>query len=163
MLLRIVEHSRKIKVLCKDGTIRYVGREFLQTLLDNIATPEKITGEDGFWEVQVDSMEEYPGKTVAWITDDHILNIVANHPFKSRQKKDPGQKEDKPEVKEKLNGYLSLSDYAALHNVHPSRVRVLCRDGRIPGVVKSGVYYFIPTNAPYPHDRRYSEFKGKKQ
>jgi len=51
----------------------------------------------------------------------------------------------------KSDKYLSVSEYAEKHNVTQSRIRTLCRQGRIDGVNKIGnATWIIPENAPYP-------------
>ena len=52
--------------------------------------------------------------------------------------------------------YLKVSEIAERWGVSPRRVRVLCGEGKIPGVVRQGKLYLIPENAVKPADRRLS-------
>ena len=52
--------------------------------------------------------------------------------------------------------YLKVSEIAKKWGVSPRRVRVLCGEGKIPGVVRQGKLYLIPENAVKPADGRLS-------
>lgn len=51
--------------------------------------------------------------------------------------------------------YLTTQQIAAKWNISDRRVRVLCRDGRIPGVIEKNGSYLIPSDAVKPADRRF--------
>jgi len=51
--------------------------------------------------------------------------------------------------------YLSTKTIGEKWNISDRRVRVLCRSGRIPGVVEEKASYLIPSDAVKPVDKRY--------
>ena len=51
--------------------------------------------------------------------------------------------------------YLKVSEAAEKWKISARRVRVLCAEGRIDGVIKKGNLYMIPENAVRPVDGRY--------
>jgi len=52
------------------------------------------------------------------------------------------------------NDYITAQQAAEKWNISDRRVRVLCRDGKIPGAVKDGKSYKIPADAEKPADGR---------
>lgn len=52
--------------------------------------------------------------------------------------------------------YISTKDAAEKWNISDRRVRILCKEGKIPGVILEGKSYRIPENATKPVDGRYS-------
>ena len=50
--------------------------------------------------------------------------------------------------------YLKVSEIAKKWGLSTRRVRLLCAQGRIAGVVRKGNLYFIPSDAPQPTDAR---------
>ncbi len=52
--------------------------------------------------------------------------------------------------------YISTKDAADKWNISDRRVRILCKEGKIPGVILEGKSYRIPENATKPIDGRYS-------
>ncbi|MEE3428856.1 MAG: helix-turn-helix domain-containing protein [Ruminococcus sp.] len=42
-------------------------------------------------------------------------------------------------------------------NIFDTRITKLCREGRIPGVVKNGKSWLIPIGTPKPADNRYKK------
>ena len=50
--------------------------------------------------------------------------------------------------------YISVKDAAKKWGVNERRVRLLCQENRIEGMVKKGKIYLIPEDAPKPLDRR---------
>lgn len=50
--------------------------------------------------------------------------------------------------------YIKVSEAAARWGISPRRVRVLCAEGKIPGVVQKGKLYMIPIDAVKPADGR---------
>ena len=52
--------------------------------------------------------------------------------------------------------YISTKDAAVKWNISDRRVRILCKEGKIPGVILDGKSYRIPGNATKPMDGRYS-------
>ena len=52
------------------------------------------------------------------------------------------------------NDYITAQQAAEKWNISDRRVRVLCKDGKIPGAIKDGKSYQIPANAEKPADGR---------
>lgn len=50
--------------------------------------------------------------------------------------------------------YIKVSQAAEKWGLSPRRVRILCAENKIPGVIKKGKLYMIPENAPKPIDGR---------
>lgn len=50
--------------------------------------------------------------------------------------------------------YIKVAEAAAKWGITPRRVRVLCAEGKIPGMVRRGKLYMIPANAEKPADGR---------
>lgn len=50
--------------------------------------------------------------------------------------------------------YIKVKEAADRWGISPRRVRVLCAEGKIEGVVRSGKLYLIPENAAKPVDKR---------
>jgi excisionase family DNA binding protein len=56
--------------------------------------------------------------------------------------------------------YISVKEAAAKWGISDRRVRVLCKQGKIPGVVREGRSYLIPTDAAKPADGRLMRGQG---
>lgn len=50
--------------------------------------------------------------------------------------------------------YMKVSEAARKWGLSPRRVRVLCAENRIGGVIQKGKLYLIPVNAEKPDDAR---------
>ena len=50
--------------------------------------------------------------------------------------------------------YIKVSKAAENWGISPRRVRILCAEGKIPGVIRKGKLYMIPANAIKPADGR---------
>ncbi|MBP5255680.1 MAG: cell filamentation protein Fic, partial [Clostridia bacterium] len=50
--------------------------------------------------------------------------------------------------------YIKISKAAEKWGISARRVRVLCAEGKVPGVIRKGNLYMIPENAPKPLDGR---------
>lgn len=64
------------------------------------------------------------------------------------------------DVNDMENGYMTAQQAAEKWNISDRRVRVLCREGKISGVVKDGKSYKIPANAEKPADGREKRATG---
>ena len=51
--------------------------------------------------------------------------------------------------------YISVKEAAEKWNISDRRVRVLCSEGKIPGVIREGRSWKIPEIAKKPEDGRY--------
>ena len=62
-----------------------------------------------------------------------------------------------------MEGCMKITEAAERWGLSSRRIRVLCSDGRIPGVIRKGNLYYIPANATQPVDARsYSKRADKK-
>lgn len=65
--------------------------------------------------------------------------------------------------------YIKISQIAEKWGISPRRVRVLCAEGKIPGVIRKGKLYMIPEDAEKPADGRitrnsiFLEIESKKE
>lgn len=65
--------------------------------------------------------------------------------------------------------YVKVSQMAEKWGISARRIRMLCADGKIPGVIRKGNLYMIPADAQKPVDGRlsnanpYAEIEAKKQ
>ena len=65
--------------------------------------------------------------------------------------------------------YIKVSEAAKKWGISPRRTRILCAEGKIPGVIRRGKLYMIPENAEKPADGRlakpsiYSALEKKKE
>ena len=50
--------------------------------------------------------------------------------------------------------YIKVSKAAENWGISPRRVRILCAESKIPGVIRKGKLYMIPANAIKPADGR---------
>ncbi len=58
--------------------------------------------------------------------------------------------------------YMTTKQAGEKWNISDRRIRVLCREEKIPGVIKQGRSYKIPVNAQKPADGRVKNFKAYK-
>ena len=143
MKARLIKRYNKIQLLCADGTIANATEGILKQMFIGYVGADKLHGKDGRWDENCDNMEEYRGTSLAWVTDDNLL-VIKDNPFVSLV--ETVADED----------YVTIQEYAKLHNRYETRIKKLCQEGRIPGAVKKGNRWFVPKNAPYPQDARYS-------
>lgn len=59
--------------------------------------------------------------------------------------------------------YMSVAEYAILHNRSKEMIRSYCRTGRIPGAVLVGISYIIPVGAVYPAEKKDGTAEGKRK
>ena len=50
--------------------------------------------------------------------------------------------------------YLSVTKMSKIWGISTRRIRVLCSEGRIPGVQKKNTYWILPEDAKKPKDER---------
>lgn len=50
--------------------------------------------------------------------------------------------------------YMSITQISEVWGIKQRRIRVLCKEGRIPKASKVGAYWLIPKNAEKPKDER---------
>lgn len=97
----------------------------------------------------ISGYEFLSGKTAAYITDTFQLVLNEFTLFRILL-----------EVDTSITNLIRATEYGNLHNKSVEMVKTLCRSGRIPGAKKIGRDWMIPSDAPYPTDKRYA-FKKK--
>nr|WP_243126319.1 helix-turn-helix domain-containing protein [Acetivibrio ethanolgignens] len=58
------------------------------------------------------------------------------------------------EVEVMIEGYITVKEAAEKWGLHVRSVQLMCSEGRIPGIVKFGRAWAIPSNAEIPKDGR---------
>ena len=53
--------------------------------------------------------------------------------------------------------YIRASKAAEKWGISPRRVRILCAEGKIEGVIRKGNLYMVPADAQKPADGRFSK------
>lgn len=143
MKLRLVKKEGKMLLLCNDGSIAETNERMLRLLFISYKDIDSFAGQQGMWQTQFDSMDLYPGTTIAYVNDSYHLCLVEN-PFISLMQ---NLSDDE---------YITLHEYAVLHGKNDNRIKLLCREKRIPGAIKKAGKWFMPRHAPYPQDARFS-------
>ena len=143
MKARLIRYYGKLHLLCADGTIADVTDNVLRRLFVGHAGADKLTGKAGRWKADYSVMENHPGKSLVWVEDDGTL-VIKENVFISFVES----------VKEE--DYVTAQEYAEHCGRSVARVKTLCQDGRIPGAFKKSGRWFIPRQAPFPDDARYS-------
>jgi len=142
MLARLIEDSeRQIKLLCANGSISIPGAAGLAHFLINFKDAKSFNGDEGKWNEEYHDISEYPGKTLAFVSENNSLVIYDAYPFEHFINK---------KYFKEAESYISLSEYAEKHNKSTEIIKVLCRQGRIIGARKIGGRWAIPQDAPYP-------------
>lgn len=60
-----------------------------------------------------------------------------------------------------IEGYITIREAAEKWNLHVRSVQLMCSEGRIPGIVKFGRAWAIPSDAEPPEDGRVTSGKYK--
>lgn len=154
MKARLINDENGLQILHSNGIIKPADTADLYNLLVNFKSISVVAkNENGVglsnWNESCCDMALYPGETLAYVTDELHLAIVEFEPFKRLFYTGNSI----------LDDLVTVSEYACLHKKSNEQVKVFCRDGRIPGAKKVGRDWLIPKDAPYPVDRRYSNFK----
>ena len=111
MLLRIVEKENgEILVLYNDGRYGKASISTLREIFEGIETVEDMVGETDGWELDYTEMEDYPGKTRAYIDDGLVLHIYTPNVFAPVVEKVSSAKKAKAQSSEAK--YLTISEYA---------------------------------------------------
>lgn len=163
MVARLVQQEESIFLLLKDGSIckrKYVA---LNTILKEFKHIDSFSEKDyelhvDYWNDNGNTMEEYSGKTIAYVNDDMELVIKDFAPFLCIF--------DPSAVWESIQNmasseFMSLPEYAEYVNVNPARIKVLCKEHRFPGAVKIGRnwIFLLGKDTPYPEDQRMTNSK----
>lgn len=143
MKARLIKQKGKLLLLLENGTTALASEEVLKQLFVSHKNLSVIRGKYGGWDSDYLKIEDVPGHTIAWVDDDNVLCLKEN-PFMFIIQSVVDEE------------YITLHEYAILHQKNDNRIKTLCRDNRISGAQKKAGKWFIPKNAPYPPDARYS-------
>jgi len=149
MIVRLVELQKNHNVLlCHDGGIREADKTVLHSVLLGFKTSDKITSDKNSnyrnWSEEYPEMSSYPGKTIAYVTDNYQLVIDDITPFHILF--------DTPDLS--LKNLVNVKQFAEIHGRSSERIKVLCRQGRIRGAQKVGRDWLIPADSQFPADER---------
>lgn len=142
MKLRLVSCEKNLLLYCEDGTTLEADEALLRTLFISFQSTSIFKGGKEKWSSTTDRIEKAPGRTLAYINESDELCITDANPFYSLISS-VGKEE-----------YITLKEYADLHNKGVARIKLLCANNLLAGAVFKGGCWFIPINAPYPKDRR---------
>lgn len=142
MKIRVIQQARDIFVLCPNGSRIMADRGTLDRLLTDFKRPGSFKGSDGYWNRDVNCMNDVPGITLAFVDDANKLVILSDKLF----------------APEKQVVYVSATEYAEMHGKCRATIKNLCVAGRIPGAYKTSSGWLIPKDAPYP-ERKVREAK----
>ncbi len=139
MLARLIEtnHGQFI-FLYADGSFAKANQRTARSFLYDHKKAASFTGRDGQWKSMAMDMALYDGRTCAYISDEGALVILDFEPF--------GQLLRTPAEP----AYISTKEFAERHKRSSDMIKILCREGRIPGAKKVGGAWLIPENAEYP-------------
>lgn len=140
MRARLIVCDDVFQVLLCTGKIRTVDMKGAYAFLHSYDDPSHYSG-SGKWNDKIGSMRDYRGQTIAIVDDNGVLQVESAEHF--RNILDNGQ----PEL-------MTASEYAERYEKAETRVRRLCREGRLPGAQLKGTVWLIPENTPYPSDER---------
>ena len=142
MRLRLVSIDKNLLLYCEDGSTKTVDESLLKKLFISYQSIELFHDGEEKWNQKYTSIDQAPGKTLAYVNKKNELCIVDANPF-YKLITSVGNSE-----------YITAQEYADLHNKGVARVKVLCSKNKLAGVVRKGGCWFIPIDAPYPKDQR---------
>lgn len=141
----IKDKDNNVLFLCTNGTYVRANYRLMESLLYDFRSIEEFYWKhEGFWSkgehMDITLVE---GETLAYISDSDQLVIINSEPFRILTK---GYQKELG-----IDKYISVTAFANKYKKSREIVKVLCREGRIPGATKdsSGTWQ-IPADAPYP-------------
>ncbi len=145
MKSRLISNSGNPLLLCNDGTISLVTNQLAAHFISHFHDVNIFTGSDGKWTSSTLDMSQYPGETLAYVTDGGEL--VITDPWLIEYAFIQNRLDEEPK-------YLSLLEYAHKHNRSKEMIKSLIRNKRIMGAFRVGNQWLIPEDAPYPIEDR---------
>lgn len=138
MKLRVIQETNGVVILCPNGSILKADKVALSRLLTDFKKANAFKGSEGYWNGEIQSMEEASGTTLAFVDDANKLVIISDKLF----------------APEKQTVYISATEYAELHGKSRPSIKNMCAAGRIPGAYKTSSGWLIPKDAPYPERKK---------
>lgn len=158
MLARLIEVEGEFQLLLSDGSICKRKMVSLNVILKEFKHIDDFSERDyedyvEYWNTNDIKMEEYTGKTIAYVNDNKELVVKDFTPFLSLFNYSEVMNNIQSCASEK---FMSLPEYAEYVGVNPARVKVLCSQNRFPGAVKIGRNWIFLNgkDTPYPEDQR---------
>lgn len=151
MLARLckIKGNNFLSILLPDGTIKKADRHLIALFLTSfkeIAIMDMFKdGKDDTWNDKESDMSHFSADTYAYVTDELDLVIKNFEPFKSLVQEEPN-----------LDDYINIQEYARINGRSHARIKVLCREGRLPAFKINGKAWVIHKDTPYPEDSRYT-------
>ena len=140
MKARVVTKEDNILILHYDGTMSISTSSLLKQFLFDFSNYSSLSGEDGKWTDITFDMSEFPGTTMAFVSDSGQLVVNTPDIFNIAFM----------DTSSGTFGFLTVEEYAKKHNRSKQLIRAYAMDGRIPGVTYFGHILAIPADAPYP-------------
>lgn len=139
MKARLLKIDKEVLILCNDGTIINADQSLIARFFSNFDNVNIFNGSDGNWKQFHLDMGEYPGVTLAYVTDSDQLVVVSPWAMKQALSVSAGN-----------HKLISVADYAKKYNRSREMVKAFAQQDRIPGAFKVGRAWLIPEDAPYP-------------
>lgn len=139
MKARVVKKDGKVMLLCNDGTISVSSVSLMKKFLSSFKECSDFSGQDGNWtELSLD-MGEFPGTTLAYVTDQEALVVL-----------DPTLFSDVFTGAAFISDYITAEEFAKKYDRSHALIKAFLRENRIPGAIRFGHVWAIPADAPYP-------------
>ena len=146
MKARITKTEEGTYLLCSDGTVLKADKSQLRMFLTNFDQSDifsgKSIGKEKDWHDLYLDITEYPGETLAYVTNDNKL-VINDVSFMQDILKDHETVDYVPQL-------LSALEYAKKHNRSKEVIKAYLNSGLIIGAKKVGRQWVIPEDAPYP-------------
>lgn len=151
MKARLIQIDEVMQILLCTGRILNVDARGALAFLKTYNDPSHYEGTSK-WNNEIVTMDKYDGLTIATVTDQGILVVENADLFRFI-------------LETGIPRLLTANEYAARYKRDETRVRRLCREGRLAGAVQKGTVWIIPEDAPFPEDERRREGRrwGNKQ
>ena len=156
MQARLIKNDQGLWLLFNNGQMKQANKEDLRNLLCSFKLIRCLTSRANKdenakrWDIDCLEMSDYPGETIAHVTDGFQLVLFDFKEF---------------EVLFKTNYFViqndcvTIAEYAKKYNKSVEQIKVFCRTGRIPGAQKIAGSWMIPCDASYPPDNRFKKRK----
>lgn len=151
MRLRLLKNNNgDLEVLCSNGYMMKPDKAEIRHILFDFNRIEKVeksianSESANMWFDKYPDIVAYPGETLAYVTDNLQLVIIDFAPFSILFEQSETVFDD----------FITVLEYAEMHDKSVEQIKVFCRKGRIVGAKKVGRDWLIPRNAMYPRDTR---------
>jgi len=140
MKARLVKRNDMLQLLQRNGKVKTVVLSEVRDFIKNCKNRNLLEGPD-IWLTMPVSMDQYEGETLLYVTDKEEV-IFESIEFLAEL------------LNSEKSKYITIAEYAEKHGRSFGAVSKMCRNKRIPGLIKKGRNWLIPEDAPYPSDAR---------